>query len=186
MNEIFYSTLAAVPTAHALVLPADSDASLVVGVDAQAKTPIQAKAIANQPGRQPSGQFLFSLRCLSVAAAVARRVKICCLCCCCCAKLCWVIKSAVDNDDGASLDRQPCRAHLSSQQLAFVAHRTLRSPLSHNSPLAIHLSCALKLCIHAYTVMHSSASWRGLRRSRRVGVSACCCCCCAVAIWAAS
>lgn len=126
MNEIFYSTLAAVPTAHALVLPADSDASLVVGVDAQAKTPIQAKAIA----RQPSGQFLFSLRCLSVAAAVARRVKICCLCCCCCAKLCWVIKSAVDNDDGASLDRQPCRAHLSSQQLAFVAHRTLRSPLS--------------------------------------------------------
>lgn len=160
MNEIFYSTLAAVPTAHALVLPADSDASLVVGVDAQAKTPIQAKAIASQPARQPSGQFLFSLRCLSVAAAVARRVKICCLrCCdcgcCCCDKLCWVIKSAVDNDDGASLDRQPCRAHLSSQQLAFVVHRTLRSPLSQLT--TCHSSQLCSQIVHTRRHTHTHA-----------------------------
>lgn len=123
-------------------------------------------SLASTPKRKlqfklkPSGQFLFSLRCLSaVAAAVARRVKICCLrCCdcCCCGKLCWVIKSAVDNDDGASLDRQPCRAHLPSQQLAFVAHRTLRFPLSalttHHLPF---ISVVLSNC--AYTHAHRHA-----------------------------
>lgn len=67
--------------ARALVLLLIATLFVVVGVDAQAKTPIQAKAIASEAAKWPVAVSVFT-----APPAVARRVKICCLCClCCCA-----------------------------------------------------------------------------------------------------